>query len=101
MASKNSPCVGHKTAPLLSKWIGYSWIRFNVPELMHGIFFLFILLFYFVTMSNSDLVVVVADIKNICDNLVRLMIGKTENYTWNRDDTHRRQAKRCDVFEDI
>ena len=63
MASKNSPCVGHKTAPLLSKWIGYSWIRFNVPELMHGIFFLFILLFYFVTMSNSDLVVVVADIK--------------------------------------
>ena len=47
MASKNSPCVGHKTAPLLSKWIGYSWIRFNVPELIHGIFFSF-LSYYFI-----------------------------------------------------
>lgn len=43
----------------------------------------------------------VPDIKNLCDNLVRLMIGKTTNYAWSKDESHRRHAKTCNVFPEI
>ena len=36
VASENKPFCGHKTAPLLCMWPGYSWYRMNVPEIMHG-----------------------------------------------------------------
>lgn len=37
--------------------------------------------------------------KNLCDNLVRLLVGKTSTYTgWSRDDSHRRHCKSLDVF---
>ena len=39
------------------------------------------------------------DVKNFCDNLVRLLVGNTTNYSWNRDDKHRAQCKILNVFE--
>ena len=40
-----------------------------------------------------------ADVKNLCDTIVRLLIGKTTTYTsWSRDPSHRRHAKTFDVF---
>lgn len=36
LATEKEPVCGHKSAPLLSKWPGYSWFRMNVPEIMHG-----------------------------------------------------------------
>ena len=28
--------LGHKVLPLLSRWPGYDWYRYNCPDLMHG-----------------------------------------------------------------
>lgn len=36
VATEKQPVCGHKSAPLLAKWPGYSWFRMNVPEIMHG-----------------------------------------------------------------
>ena len=36
VATEKNPFCGHKGAPLLSNWPGYSWYRMNVPEIMHG-----------------------------------------------------------------
>ena len=76
IATEQRPFVGHKSAPLICRWPGFSWWRYNVPEIMH-------------------------DIKNLCDSFVRLLIGKTTNYAWNRDSSHRVHAKKLDVFPDI
>ena len=36
LASDAKPFAGHKTTPLLARWPGFDWIRYNVPEIMHG-----------------------------------------------------------------
>jgi len=33
---KQQPILGHKSAPLLANWPGFSWYRYNTPDLMHG-----------------------------------------------------------------
>lgn len=40
IATEKKPFLGHKSPPLLCRWPGYSWVRMNVPEIMHGQFFL-------------------------------------------------------------
>ena len=32
---RRQPILGHKRYPLLSQWPGFSWYRFNPPDLMH------------------------------------------------------------------
>jgi len=43
------------------------------------------------------------DIKNLCDWFVRLLIGKTDDYSWSssRDGKHRRHCKIAGVFSEI
>ena len=36
LATEKKPVVGHKMAPLLACWPEFNWIRYNVPEIMHG-----------------------------------------------------------------
>ena len=36
LASEKNPFAGHKTTPLLARWPGFDWVRYNVPEIMHG-----------------------------------------------------------------
>lgn len=48
----------------------------------------------------------ISDVKNLCDNIVRLLIGKTssgeDGYSgWSKDKSHRCHAKKIGVFEDI
>ena len=40
------------------------------------------------------------DVKNLCDNFVRLLVGKTKNFAWSRDGKHRRQCEMLKVFEE-
>ena len=35
---RKQPIMGHKGNPLLSQWPGFSWYRFNTPDLMHGLY---------------------------------------------------------------
>ena len=35
---RNHPFMGHKCAPLLSRWPDFDWRRLNIPDLMHGVF---------------------------------------------------------------
>ena len=35
---RKQPIMGHKSTPLLSQWPGFSWYRFNPPDLAHGLF---------------------------------------------------------------
>jgi len=39
------------------------------------------------------------DCKNLCGNIVRLLIGNVTNYSWNRDVRHREHCKTLGVFE--
>ena len=43
------------------------------------------------------------DIKNLCDWFVRLLIGKTDDYSWSssKDAKHRRHCKTSGVFQEI
>ena len=44
------------------------------------------------------------DIKNMCDSLLRLLLGKVSNtgyQTWSKDQVHREQCERLGVFQDI
>jgi len=38
MTRLRQPIVGHRHLPLLCNWPGYSWYRFNTPDMMHGQF---------------------------------------------------------------
>ena len=81
IGTEKKPFVGHKTLPLLCNWPHYSWVRMNVPEIMH-------------------------DIKNLCDNLVRLVIGKTGNAAdgysgWSKDAKHRQDCQRLGIFQEV
>lgn len=78
----------------------------NVPEIMHGTIcnkiqeYRCIASLNFVV-NRSITTCTILDTKNLCDNLVRLLIGKTSVYTgWGRDDSHRRHCEVLDVFPD-
>ena len=45
-----------------------------------------------------------SDVKNLCDNLVKALVGKTSEgfyQSWGKDPTHRQQCKTLGVFESI
>lgn len=45
-----------------------------------------------------------ADVKNLCDNVIKVLVGKTSEgfYSgWGKDATHRAQSEKLGVFEDI
>ena len=44
---RDAPFMGHKSTPLLSLWPEFDWRRHNIPDLMHGTHFIFLILFYF------------------------------------------------------
>lgn len=77
LASPKNPVLGHKCAPLISRWPGFDWHRvICVPELMH-------------------------DVKCLCDHFVRLLVGNVSStsYKWTADAKHREQCKKFGVFE--
>ena len=104
LGSEKKPFAGHKSAPLLARWPDFSWYRMNVVELMHGE--LHNLLYHNRNRSQSSTYCLFdtnTDIKNLCDNLVRLLVGKVNpGYSgWSKDAAHRRQCEKFDVFPDI
>ena len=102
VATQKQPVCGHKSAPLLAKWPGYSWFRMNVPEIMHGTCSFFEI--YDPSESNLIQTTLKTDVKNLCDNIVRLLIGKTssgeDGYSgWGKDASHRKQSETLGIFE--
>ena len=79
LARPQNPVLGHKFAPLISRWPGFDWRRvICVPELMH-------------------------DVKCLCDHFVRLLVGNVSStgYKWTRDAKHREQCKQLGVFQEV
>ena len=77
----------------------------NVSEIMHGTSIQFETKYsvslHFVSNCTDELTIScsILDIKNLCDNVVRLLVGKTSTYKgWSRDDSHRRHCEVFDVF---
>ncbi len=72
------PCHGHKSAPLVAKWPGFNWFRYNPPELMH-------------------------DSKIFVEMLLKTLVGKVANggfyASWHYDDKHRTENQILGIFK--
>lgn len=100
--------LGHKAAPLISRWPGFDWYRMNPPDFMHGMCVLIHQLIFIVVLISIHLVIVL-DCKIFCEMLLKVMIGKglgvhddlQGGYKWDKDAVHRRESQALNVFRDI
>ena len=74
------PFGGHKTAPLVARWPGFSWYRYSPQELMH-------------------------DSKIFVEMFLKCVVGKVSGSgfynAWSYDAKHRSEAQIMGIFESI
>ena len=81
MATPRKPFRGHKSPPLLSRWIGYSW-EMQVCDIMH-------------------------DVKNVCTMMLKIIVGQGRKGMYSywkageKDSKHRIYCRVHNIFPDV
>ena len=75
-----SPHCGHKSPPLMARFLGFDWYRLSAPELVH-------------------------DSKIFLEMVLKCLVGKHAGSAfyggWNNDNKHRREAQIMGIFPSI
>ena len=77
IGTTKKPYCGHKGAPFLSRWHGFTWT--NMADLMH-------------------------DMKGVCEMTLKIIVGKGKHgmyASWKHDEKHRFECHACKMFPGI
>ena len=94
----NTPVLGHKALPLIWNWPEFSWLRFNAPELAHGVLCLHVSACLF---QPSPTLIHIIDSKVTLEMLLKLFVGYANDgfyKSWKCDRKHRLECKTHNVF---